>query len=102
MITYFSPQPERHELPARFPSPFAIEPHPIALRAVRELVVDPREGKMFGVMIVRARNGQIGYLRGFSGMLDGSWHVDGFVPPVFDEPARDAFWPAGEAELDVL
>jgi len=36
-------------------------------------------------------------------MLDGSWQVAGFVPPLFDAAARDAFWPAGErrlAELD--
>jgi tRNA pseudouridine32 synthase/23S rRNA pseudouridine746 synthase len=105
VITYFDPPPTAHELPARMPSPFATEPHPIAMRAARELagtLPPPSEGKMFGVLVVRARDGRIGYLRAFSGMLDGSWHRAGFVGPVFDEAARDAFWPAGEAGLDEL
>lgn len=57
---------------------------------------------MFGVLVVRDRQGRIGYLQGFSGMLDGSWFVDGFVPPTFDLVARDAFWPAGEADLATI
>ena len=40
---------------------------------------------MFGVLVVAAPDGRIGYLRAFSGMLGGSWHVDGFAPPVFDD-----------------
>lgn len=101
MITYFDPTPE--DLPARFPSPFAVPPHPLALRAVAELSVgELREGKMFGALVVRDRDGRLGYLRAFSGMLDGRWHRDGFVGPTFDEAARDAFWPAGEAGLGVL
>jgi tRNA pseudouridine32 synthase/23S rRNA pseudouridine746 synthase len=35
-------------------------------------------------------------------MLDGRWEVDGFAPPLFDAVARDAFLPAGEAELRAL
>ncbi|MEO8840481.1 MAG: RluA family pseudouridine synthase [Kofleriaceae bacterium] len=111
MITYFEPGPQPGpqlgpqpgELPARFPSPFAVPPHPLALRAIAELSVgELREGKMFGVLVVRDRAGRLGYLRAFSGMLDGTWHREGFVGPTFDEAARDAFWPAGEAGLGVL
>ncbi|WP_224370926.1 RluA family pseudouridine synthase [Hyalangium versicolor] len=57
---------------------------------------------MFGVLVVAAPDGHVGYLRGFSGMLGEQWHVDGFAPPLFDPVARAAFWPAGEAELDAL
>lgn len=90
------------DAPATMPSPFALPPHPIALRAIRELDPGPlREGKMFGVLVVRDREGRLGYLRAFSGMLDGSWHRDGYVGPVFGAE-RDAFWPAGEAELGEL
>jgi tRNA pseudouridine32 synthase / 23S rRNA pseudouridine746 synthase len=108
VIAYFDPQPsEPSDVPARFPSPFAVPPHPLALRAVAELSVflrggELREGKMFGALVVRDREGRIGYLRAFSGMLAGTWHRDGFVGPTFDEAARDAFWPAGEAGLGVL
>jgi tRNA pseudouridine32 synthase/23S rRNA pseudouridine746 synthase len=54
---------------------------------------------MFGVLVVQAPDGRIGYLKAFSGMLAGRWTLPGFAPPVFDEAARDAFWPAGEAAL---
>ena len=57
---------------------------------------------MFGVLVVATPDGRIGFLRAFSGMLDGSWHRDGFVPPAFDVAARDAFWPAAEAALATL
>jgi len=110
-VTYFDPPPGG--LPATFASPFDPgEPHPLARRAAEELIgrvrgrasLDaPGGGKMFGVLVVAAPDGRIGYLRGFSGMLDGQWQVVGFVPPLFDPSARDAFWPAGQrrlAELD--
>jgi len=109
MLAYFEPQPARGELPARFPSPFGA-PHPIARRAAEELAGSlgrwdldaPGGGKMFGVLVVRDGAGRIGYLRAFSGMLDGRWEIDGFVPPAFDAGERAAFWPAGEAGLDEL
>ena len=106
-------------LPATFASPFDPgEPHPLARRAADELVAwlgaraevpafaaldAPGGGKMFGVLVVALPDGRVGYLRAFSGMLGGAWHVPGFAPPLFDAAARDAFWPAGEralAELD--
>ena len=83
--------------PARFGSPFG-PPHPLAVAAATHLMAGldpaPREGKMFGVLVVPG-----GYLRAFSGMLDGAWDVPGFAPPLFDRAVRDAFWIAGEAEL---
>jgi tRNA pseudouridine32 synthase/23S rRNA pseudouridine746 synthase len=86
-----------------FPSPFARAPHPLARAAAEQLMASlpasPREGKMYGVLVARARDGTQVILRGFSGMLDGSWLASGFVPPAFDMAARDAVWPAGEREL---
>jgi len=104
-VNYFAPPPAASELPQRFPSPFATEPHAIARRAAEELQRElrgrlgeqlaldaPGGGKMFGVLVVADRDGRIGYLRAFSGMVDGRWHVPGFVPPVFDAGARDAWF----------
>ena len=106
MLALFDPPPSPDELPDRLASPFAHDPpHPLARRAAAALVRDLpplAEGKMFGVLVVAAPDGRIGYLRAFSGMLDGTWHVPGFVPPAFDVAARDAFWPAAEAELATL
>ena len=99
-------------LPTILPSPFALPPHPVARRAADEMLaalragqlgVDlaalARDGKMFGVLVVRAPDGTLGYLRAFSGMLEGAWERPGFVPPLFDTAARDAMWPAGQAAL---
>jgi tRNA pseudouridine32 synthase/23S rRNA pseudouridine746 synthase len=120
VVTYFDPQPAPSEVPVRFASPFAPgPPHPLARRAAEALQLrlrhgglareldlraldEPGRGKMFGVLVVAAPDGRIGYLCAFSGMLDGRWQVDGFAPPLFDAAAREAFWPAGEAELRAL
>ncbi len=56
-------------------------------------------GKMFGVLIVRAPDGTLGYLRAFSGMVAGQWVIEGWAPPAYDVAARDAVWIPGEAEL---
>ncbi len=112
MIT-FSPAPHSTEWPTRFPTPFdrgAV--HPLARRAAMELVDtlqshhakawrlhDPGNGKMFGVLVVAAPDGTIGYLRGFSGMVDGQWEIDGWVPPAFDRSMRDRAWIPGAAEM---
>jgi tRNA pseudouridine32 synthase/23S rRNA pseudouridine746 synthase len=101
------------ELPRVFPSPFARdEPHPVARRAAEALLAElpalgidvrafdaPGGGKMFGVLVVEDRTGRIGYLRAFSGMLDGVWTLPGFEPPLFDLAARDAMWPQGQDAL---
>jgi len=109
-VAYFEPRPDA--VPASFASPFDPgEPHPLARRAADELIARvrgrasldaPGGGKMFGVLVVAAPDGRIGYLRGFSGMLDGAWYAPGFVPPLFDAAARDAFWPAGQRRLAEL
>ncbi|MBN1203725.1 MAG: RluA family pseudouridine synthase [Myxococcaceae bacterium] len=119
-MTYFDPQPAPSELPVRLANPFAEgPPHTLARRAAEELqrrlrrgdlgagidlgaLDTPGRGKMFGVLVVAAEEGRVGYLSGFSGMLGERWRVDGFVPPLFDLVARDAFWPAWEAELRAL
>jgi len=114
LVTWFDPQPAAAGLPARMPSPFGHEIHPLARRAagiVRAEVAahaaawrlgERDGGKMFGVLVVAAGDGRVGFLRGFSGMVDGRWHVPGFVPPLFDEGLRDAVWRDGEREMRAL
>lgn len=59
-------------------------------------------GKMFGVLVVQSGDGRVGYLRAFSGMMNGQWEVAGWSPPTFDARARDLIWIPGEAELATL
>ncbi len=109
----FEPALNDRALPPRFPTPFdrrAI--HPLARQAADALMGtlraqyerawqlhEPGNGKMFGVLVVADAAGQIGYLRAFSGMIDGQWDIHGWAPPTFDRAARDAVWGPGEAEM---
>jgi tRNA pseudouridine32 synthase / 23S rRNA pseudouridine746 synthase len=110
----FSTAIDAGALPARFPDPFdSRSRHPLTQRAAQEVqrtLVElpawrldaPGGGKMFGVLVVQTSSGDIGYLRAFSGMMQGQWAIDGWAPPVFDEVAVRAFWPAGEAALNAM
>jgi tRNA pseudouridine32 synthase / 23S rRNA pseudouridine746 synthase len=100
-------------LPERFPSPFdRAALHPLAQQAARDtmaaldatpdlarLLAQADGGKMFGVLVVQAPNGAVGYLRGFSGMLAGQWQHDGWVPPAFARSEYDKVWRNAEPEM---
>ena len=58
-----------------------------------------QEGKMFGVLVVRNPEGQIGFLAAFSGNLAGSNHHDFFVPPIYDLLNPDGYFKEKEAEI---
>lgn len=45
---------------------------------------------MFGLLLAEDRSGRTHWLKAFSGMLKGQWHVEGFVPPVFEAAKREA------------
>ncbi|MEO0732028.1 MAG: RluA family pseudouridine synthase [Bacteroidota bacterium] len=118
----FDPQPAAGEpLPERFTFPFHYTPHPLALRAAAELQEHLRnqtdwtydfgldtavsvgaKGKMFGVLVVEAPDGRLGYLTAFSGKLADSNHLPGFVPPVYDVLDAAGFYKAGEKEVNAL
>jgi tRNA pseudouridine32 synthase / 23S rRNA pseudouridine746 synthase len=112
MIKLF-PQPCAGDCPTRFPTPFdRAAMHPLARRAAMDLMEtlqshdaahwrlqDAGNGKMFGVLVVAASDGSIGYLRAFSGMVHGKWDIDGWVPPAFDRDTYDAVRMLAEAEM---
>lgn len=106
-IQYFSSQPVRTQIPSLLRDPFANDPHPLAIRASKDLQrrLESRAsggGKMFGVLVVADPSGRLGYLSGFSGMLNKQWSVSGFVPPVFDREQQSSFLPVGEARVNEL
>lgn len=57
---------------------------------------------MFGVLVVRDRGGQLGYLRAFAGMLGESRDVAGFVPPLFDRVEYARLWSTEGRDIDAL
>jgi tRNA pseudouridine32 synthase/23S rRNA pseudouridine746 synthase len=59
----------------------------------------PSKGKMFGVLVVRNKLGQLGYLAAYSGKLPTSFSDSRFVPSLFDEASDDSFIGKGMRKL---
>ncbi|WP_136481271.1 RluA family pseudouridine synthase [Cognatitamlana onchidii] len=108
-------------LPRKFTFPFYYEPHPLSLLAAQDLqeylsiqrdfehnfgLKSEKQGtpigKMFGVMVVKNRNQELGYLAAFSGKLAESNAINGFVPPIYDTLNEQGFYKRGEAKLNDL
>ena len=119
-FTPFTVNIEKVALPKRFTFPFCYHPHPLCLLAAEELQQQlqshqqiPQEfeqiGKMFGVLIVENKQGEIGYLSAFSGKQLTTKNMINFVPPVFELDAQTDFFHAENkiinrlnSELDTL
>lgn len=100
------------EYPKRMNNPFDYEPHPLCIKACRELqaYLAKREdwqeeisrGKMFGVLIVERNEPgqdtpQLGYLAAYSGQIGGRSDWEDFVPAVFDYLQPNGFFKIKEA-----
>lgn len=107
--------------PSNFTFPFYYNPHPLSKIAAEELqaylitqtdfhhnfgLKNEQEGlvigKMFGVLVVRCHNGELGYLAAFSGKLAGKNHHEHFVPPVFDILSEESFFLKEEESINSL
>ncbi len=108
-------------LPEKFTFPFYYQPHPLCLAAAEDLqhylnhqtewehnfghipgksgVIN---GKMFGVLVVENKSGELGYLAAFSGKLAGKNEHTRFVPPVFDTLHTEGFFKKEEEQLIAL
>lgn len=109
------------ELPERFTFPFYYEPHPLSLKAV-EIVQNYLEtqsdfdhnfglkenqaglviGKMFGVLVVKNKLNELGFLAAFSGKLANANHHAYFVPPLFDMLEETGFFRTEERQLTAI
>ena len=108
-------------IPKLFTYPFYYQTDPLCIEAAEEIKAYLRSqtdfehnfglddtkqglkiGKMFGVMIVETADGQLGYIKAFSGKLAESNYLKGFVPPIYDTLNKDGFYKQGEAYLNVL
>lgn len=127
-FNFFTADISSVELPQKFTFPFQYHPHLLSEIAAAETQLalehytqldhnfglDPEKegliiGKMFGVLVVKTQEGQIGYLKAFSGKLGNENHHAGFVPPVFDMLTQQSYFLQEEeilnkinAEIEVL
>ena len=99
-------------LPQQFTWPFHYTPHPLCrvaadevqayLRSREEWRDEIAAGKMFGVLVVQERSGEIGFLAAFSGNLAGRNNHEYFVPAVYDMLQPDDFFRREEAEISAI
>lgn len=99
-------------LPTRFNNPFYYQPHPLCILASDKLkkhiekqtewADEVGQGKMFGVLIVKDSNGQIGFLAAFSGILCGSNSHPYFVPPVYDLQNPEGYFSKEEKNISEI
>lgn len=115
------PANENVALPEKFTFPFYYQPHALCIEAAKDLQIYLESqsdfthnfglnpdmeglviGKMFGVMVVKNKEGQLGYLAAFSGKLSDNNYLAGFVPPIYNTLNTDGFYKKGEAELNAF
>jgi tRNA pseudouridine32 synthase/23S rRNA pseudouridine746 synthase len=122
-FTSFKQSIESYTLPDKFTFPFFYQPHPLCILAAKELQHyletqtqwqhnfghnedngdnDQAIGKMFGVLLVKNKANDIGYLAGFSGKLAGKNNFYSFVPPIFDMLEKDGFFLFDEEKINHL
>lgn len=106
-------------LPDKFTFPYSYEPHCIAVAAVSDIQdllektelwdhdfgieeIKPHSlGKMFGVLVVKNKEGQLGYLAAYSGKINGSIPGNNFVPAIRDY-TQDVHFVSESKKLEVL
>ena len=118
---YFKQPITTYELPKKFDYPFYYEPTEIAKQACKELqeyletqtdfehnfglendLSSTPIGKMFGVLVVRNKKNEVGYLAAVSGKLANSNQHKIFVPPVFDMLNKNGFFLEQEERLNEI
>jgi tRNA pseudouridine32 synthase / 23S rRNA pseudouridine746 synthase len=117
----FEPQPAENELPKGLNNPMQAEPSHLCKLAAKTLQAhlekardlehnfglkneekDKAIGKMFGVLVAKNKDNQIGFLWAFSGKLANSNHHEFFVPPVYDSLDPKGFLNTGMAKLSEI
>lgn len=118
-FTRFQSDVSSIDLPERFTFPFYYQPHPLCLLAAGQLQqhlltqtdwqhnfglteTQGAVGKMFGVLVVKCPDGELGYLSAFSGKIADQNLLPGFVPPVFDMLSRDGFFRTELADITAV
>lgn len=118
---HFSSPVNEIKLPGKFTFPFYYEPHPLCILAANEVQnylktqtdfehnfgLDTTKkglviGKMFGVLVVRNQQNEIGYICAVSGKLAEKNIHKKFVPPVYDMLTKDSYFLQEENGLNSI
>lgn len=112
MLHYFHSSITAYPLPELFTYPFCYTPHPLCILASQEVQnylkqqvqwqEELAKGKMFGVLVVKDEQENIGYLAAYSGILDGNNKHSFFVPPVYDLLEPQGFFKLEEKRISDL
>lgn len=108
----FDESTENISLPRKFTCPFHYTPHPLCVKAVRQLQdyltkeiqweEELKQGKMFGVLVVQTDQKELGFVAAFSGNLGGSSQHDYFVPPIYNLSQPQGFFKTEEREISEI
>lgn len=112
---------KKFQLPKKFTFPFLYEPHPLAVEAAErlksyldsfdnwffDLNLGPEDyqhplGKMFGVLVVKNKDGNLGHLWAYSGVITGNQIDSEFVPLVYNMFSEDSLYAKENSKLDHL
>lgn len=107
--------------PKKFTFPFYYQPHQLAEIATKELQdyleiqndfnhnfglnasnSEDAIGKMFGVLVVKNKKNEFGYLAAFSGKLADNSLPEKFVPPIFNMRKEGSFFLNGEEKINQI
>tara|TARA_R110000787_G_scaffold104417_5_gene211459 strand:- start:1834 stop:3504 length:1671 start_codon:yes stop_codon:yes gene_type:complete len=118
---HFKEDISRISLPEKFTFPFYYEPHTLAKIATKEVQAYLEKqtdfdhnfglnskadklpiGKMFGILVVKNQQNQLGYLAAFSGKLQDKSLPTKFVPPIFNMRTEGSFYIKGEKEIEEI
>ena len=102
-FSFFEHDTSHLDLPRKFTFPFYYQPQPLAVLAVEQLQQqlemqadvfsnEDNTGKMFGVLVVKNSQQQLGYLAAYSGQLDDHISDISFVPFVSDMQLQDTIF----------
>lgn len=100
------------ERPKKFTFPFFYVPHPLCIMAAKEVQTyieskdiwkeELNNGKMFGVLVVENKDGELGYYAAYSGILLGRNDWNFFVPPIYDLLNPEGYFKIHEAEISYI
>lgn len=112
MFHFFEKDISQIALPKKFTCPFCYEPHLLSIMAANQVqryvatqndwLEELQNGKMFGVLVAKNKQKQIGFVAAFSGQIQGKNIHKYFVPPVYDLTAENSFFRQGEAEITCI